>query len=40
MKLVFKVNDIWKILDLVFKYDEVLVYGNYIDKLFLDINKN
>lgn len=40
MKLASKVNDIRKIPDLVFKYDEALAYGNHINKLLSDINKN
>src|SRR5690606_9487125 len=40
MKLASKVNDIRKIPDLIFKFDEALAYGNHINKLLSDINKN
>jgi len=33
MELAKKINNIRKIPDLVFKYDEALAYGNHIDKI-------
>ncbi|MFH0766809.1 MAG: 30S ribosome-binding factor RbfA [Bacillota bacterium] len=33
MELAKKINNIRRIPDLVFKYDEALAYGNHIDKL-------
>ncbi|WP_035357360.1 30S ribosome-binding factor RbfA [Acholeplasma granularum] len=38
MKLAQKVNNLRKIPDLIFKYDEALAYGNHINKLLGDIN--
>ena len=39
MKLASKVNDIRKIPDLIFKFDDALAYGNHINQLLTDINK-
>jgi len=33
MELAKKINNIRKIPDLIFKYDEALAYGNHIDKI-------
>ena len=39
MKLASKVNNLRKVPDLIFKFDEALAYGNRIDKILSDINK-
>ena len=39
MKLTSKIRDIRKIPDLIFKYDEALAYGNRINKILNEINK-
>ncbi len=39
MKLAEKVNNIRKIPDLIFKFDEALAYGNHIEKLLKEIKK-
>lgn len=31
---------IYKIFELFFELDELVVYGNYIDELFCDLNKD
>ena len=37
MELAKKINNIRKIPDLIFKYDEALAYGNHIDKILKTI---
>ncbi|XXP77221.1 MAG: 30S ribosome-binding factor RbfA [Lettuce witches'-broom phytoplasma] len=39
MELAKKIKNIKKIPNLIFKYDQSLVYGKHIDKLLEDINK-
>ncbi|KOR75675.1 Ribosome-binding factor A [Candidatus Phytoplasma pruni] len=39
MELAKKIRNIKKIPNLIFKYDQSLVYGKHIDKLLEDINK-